>query len=240
MAVTLHSFTTDTALAAAAAARWLEWVRSQTTGDRHPTVALAGGRITGSFYDEICRQAGSGADAVRAVEYFWGDERCVPPESADSNFKLAEDRLFRPMAIPTSRQHRIEGELPPAPAAKRITEELTRLATNRTGDLPTLDLVLLGMGEDGHVASLFPGATAEVVACKGVYLPVIGPKPPPQRISLSYAALAAAKEVWVLVAGNGKLEPLRDALGGASSHGLGKVISLREEILIFESVGLGR
>lgn len=238
MAVTLHSFPTDTALAAAAAARWLDWARLETTGDRHPTAALAGGRITGSFYDEICRQAGPDADAVRAVEFFWGDERCVPPDSADSNFKLAHDRLFRPLAVPASRQHRIEGELPPANAAARVAGELARLATNRTADLPALDLVLLGMGEDGHVASLFPGAPSEVTASQAVYLPVIGPKPPPQRISLSYAALAAAKQVWVLVAGSGKLEPLRDALGGACSHGLGRLIPLRKEISIFESVGL--
>jgi 6-phosphogluconolactonase len=95
------------------------------------------------------------------------------------------------------------------------------------------------LGEDGHVASLFPGAGPEVLAAEAVYLPVVGPKPPPQRISLSYPQLAAAGEVWVLVAGAGKLPPLREALAGATSHGLGRVLAQRAQTRIFESVGHG-
>jgi 6-phosphogluconolactonase len=88
-------------------------------------------------------------------------------------------------------------------------------------------LVLLGMGEDAHVASLFPGAPAEVVNSSATYLPVIGPKPPPQRISLSYPAIVAAKDVWVLVSGAGKERALRESLQPHATTPLGRVLTAR-------------
>lgn len=240
MPVQIESFAADADLAQTAAREWLAWVANNTAPGRPLTVALAGGRITGAFYDAICRQASPAeAAAVRAVEYFWGDERCVPPDSPDSNYRLAQERFFDPMGIPQERRHRVSGEIPPAEAAARIAAELRRFATFSPAGRPVLDLVLLGMGEDGHVASLFPGAPDEVVDSKEIYLPVIGPKPPPQRVSLSYPQLAVAASVWVLVAGAGKLPPLREALSGASSHGLGRVLAQRNQTRIFESVGHG-
>ena len=128
---------------------------------------------------------------------------------------------------------------PTGTMAAQIADELSQLATKIPGAHPRIDLVLLGMGEDGHVASLFPDAPAEVLESQAIYLPVIGPKPPPQRISLSYPLLHAAADVWVLVAGAGKLAPLRDALGGACCFGLGRMLAGRIETKIFESVGHG-
>jgi 6-phosphogluconolactonase len=240
MAVQLHSFATDADLAQQAARAWLDSLTALAGTGRAPTVALAGGRITGTFYDAVVKLATPAEVAlVRGVEFFWGDERCVPPDSADSNFKLAKDRLFDPLAVPAARQHRVRGELDPGVAAERVTAELRQLAPFSGAGRPILDLVLLGMGEDGHVASLFPCAPSEVLESQAVYLPVIGPKPPPQRVSLSYATLREAAAVWVLVAGAGKAEPLRDALAGASSHGLGRMLAQRSQTTIFESVGLG-
>jgi len=238
MATQVLSFNTDAELAQAAALAFLHWAmtrRGQTT-----TVALAGGRITGTFYDAIVAHVlPEQRAALQGLDYFWGDERCVPPESADSNFKLAQDRLFAPLGIPEQRKHRVLGELPPMEAAARIAEELAQFAPIVPGEHPRLDLVLLGMGEDGHVASLFPNAPAEVGESRAIYLPVIGHKPPPQRISLSYPQLHAAADVWVLVAGAGKLAPLRDALGGECSFGLGRMLAGRSKTKIFESVGHG-
>lgn len=238
MATQILSYATDAELAQAAAHAFLDWAmtrRGQTT-----TVALAGGRITGTFYDAIVAHASpEQRAAVQGLDYFWGDERCVPPDSADSNLKLAQDRLFAPLGIPEHRKHRVLGELPPMEAAARVADELAQLAPKVPGEQPRLDLVLLGMGEDGHVASLFPNAPAEVLESRAIYLPVIGPKAPPQRISLSYPQLHAAADVWVLVAGAGKLAPLRDALGGECSFGLGRMLAGRNETKIFESVGHG-
>jgi 6-phosphogluconolactonase len=239
MSAEILSFASDLELAAAAAHRWLNWVRAEAAAGRRPTVALAGGRITGSFYDEICRQAGADVESVRSVEFFWGDERCVPPDSPDSNFKLAHDRLLAPLKVPSAHWHRVAGERDPADAARQIETELRRLAQANAESFPALDLVLLGLGEDGHVASLFPGAPDDVTNSRSVYVPVIGPKPPPQRISLTYKTIAMAREVWVLVAGAGKFQPLREAITGASSIGLGRVLGQRTQALIFESVGHG-
>lgn len=240
MPVQIESFGSDAELAQNAARAWLTWVAANSAPERALTVALAGGRITGAFYDAVCREATPAErDAVRSVEYFWGDERCVPPDSGESNFRLASERLFGPLEIPSARQHRVFGEIAPSEAAARCAAELRQLATKSPAGRPVFDLVLLGMGEDGHVASLFPNATDEIVDSKEIYLPVIGPKPPPQRVSLSYPQLAVAASVWVLVAGAGKLSPLREALRGASSHGLGKVLAQRNQTRIFESVGLG-
>jgi 6-phosphogluconolactonase len=134
MAVQLHSFATDADLAQQAARAWLDSLTALAGTGRAPTVALAGGRITGTLYDAVVKLATPAEVAlVRGVEFFWGDERCVPPDSADSNFKLAKDRLFDPLAVPAARQHRVRGELNPAPAAPSSTSSCwawARMATS--------------------------------------------------------------------------------------------------------------
>ena len=101
---------------------------------------------------------------------------------------------------------------------------------------PELDLVFLGMGEDGHVASLFPRASEEAVRSKSVYLPVIASKPPPQRITLNFAALAAARQVWVLVSGAGKQSALRESLSEAGRTPLVRVLRARGQTLVFSDL----
>ena len=91
-----------------------------------------------------------------------------------------------------------------------------------------IDLVFLGMGEDSHVASLFPGDT-EAVQSRAVYRAVIGPKPPPRRITLGYPALAAAREVWVLASGAGKAGALRDSLAKDGDTPLARVLQSRDK-----------
>jgi 6-phosphogluconolactonase len=93
--------------------------------------------------------------------------------------------------------------------------------------VPVLDLVLLGMGEDAHVASLFPGAPAEVVESAACYLPVTGPKPPPQRITLTFRTIRAAKTVWVLVGGAGKEAVLIQSLAPGADTPLARVLAGR-------------
>jgi 6-phosphogluconolactonase len=97
-----------------------------------------------------------------------------------------------------------------------------------------LDLIFLGMGEDGHVASLFPDALPKILNCASPFLAIENsPKPPPRRISLSYAAIAAAKQVWVLVSGAGKETALRESLRPGGRTPLARVLQLRSRTRIF-------
>jgi 6-phosphogluconolactonase len=103
------------------------------------------------------------------------------------------------------------------------------------GGQPILDLVFLGMGEDGHVASLFPGAPESVVAGPATYVPVIGPKPPPQRVSLTYGSLLAAREVWVLASGKGKETAWKESKAGPGTP-LGRVLAGRIQTRVFTDI----
>jgi 6-phosphogluconolactonase len=138
------------------------------------------------------------------IDVYFGDERCVPPEHPDSNYRMAKESLFDRVPLPSDSIHRPEAERPDRDAAARAYEAVLP---------PSIDLVVLGIGEDGHTASLFPGAASvneRVRAC----LAVTGPKPPPERLTLSPVALAAAGTLMMLASGGGKAEPVARALRG--------------------------
>ena len=133
------------------------------------------------------RKIGDGSARFRLanVQFFWADERCVPPDDTESNFRLANELLFAPLKISESQIHRIRGELPPETAAAQAAAELRRFASSNANGQPVLDLIFLGMGEDGHVASLFPDEMEIAGSDKAVYRAVNNsPKPPPNRITI--------------------------------------------------------
>lgn len=199
-------------------------------------LALSGGRIAGPLYDALVAAERSGGVPILAahpVHFLFADERCVPPEDGESNFRLAQDRLFTPLGVAPERIHRLRGEAPPAAAADHADREVRALLPARPGNLPAIDLVWLGLGEDGHVASLFPGTDAALAERRAVYVPVVGPKPPPQRLTLTYAALAAAREIWVLVAGPGKHAALAASLGPGGTTPLARVLREHPAVQIF-------
>ncbi len=163
-------------------------------------LALAGGTTPRAAYQALARLP---VDWARLHVWF-GDERAVGPDDADSNYRMARESLFEHVPIPQAQIHRMEGEAPDLDAA----------ASRYAGDLPpSLDLILLGMGEDGHTASLFPGSSAVLETARAV-VPVVGPKPPPRRLTLTRRALDAARELLVLVTGEGKADVLARALTG--------------------------
>ncbi len=228
----LISFGTAEELAQAAAARWLEQVRSGDSAGVY-TVALPGGRIAGRFFSAVAAIAGATTSLPNNMHFFWGDERCVPPADPASNYALARRHLLEPLGIPGDRIHRLTGELSPSVAASRGEMELRRFAMEAASGQPILDLVLLGMGEDGHVASLFPGESDAAANDPAVYRPVVAVKPPPQRITLGYGALAAAHRVWVLASGPGKEGALRESLRSGGRTPLARVLRSRGETQIF-------
>lgn len=140
---------------------------------------------------------------------FWVDERAVPAESTDSNYRLAEELWLRPRAVPASAIHRMPAERDDlSDAASAYERELTRTL----GSAPRLDLVLLGVGEDGHVASLFPGHAA-LAETGRLVLPVFdSPKPPARRLTLTPPVLTGADLVLVMALGAGKATIVRKAL----------------------------
>ena len=166
-------------------------------------VALAGGTTPAATY-ALLEPA-----KLEGVVLWFGDERCVGPEDPESNFGLVVSTL----RVETATLHRIEGERG-AEAAAEAYELLLRdrVAVDESG-WPVLDLVLLGIGEDGHTASLFPGNPALFVEDRAVVPVHDAPKPPPDRVSLSLGVLRAARVCILLAAGAGKAAAVAGALG---------------------------
>lgn len=235
----LTSFANADELASCVANLWLGEIESANRVGQAHCVALSGGRIAQKFLAATVEQAWARKISFERVHFFWADERCVPPTNPESNFKMANELLFTPLKIPESQIHRLRGELVTDEAVKNAEAELHQFAPLKN-NFPVLDLIFLGMGEDGHVASLFPNASQEIL--KNCLVPFLGiansPKPPPKRISLSYAAIKAAKAAWVLASGDGKEAALRESLKPDGKTPLARVIKLREKTAIFSDIRL--
>ncbi len=183
-------------------------------------LALSGGNTPRRTYELLAATP----EALGEVEVWFADERCVAPDDPESNYLLAAETLLAGTAIPPDRVHRMHGEVGPHEGASRYASELSRClvrgdAAGTASGLPVLDVIALGIGPDGHVASLFPGAATldaeETALCLGVS---DSPKPPPERITLSLPVLRAARECVLLVSGAGKADALAAMLGEPSRH----------------------
>jgi 6-phosphogluconolactonase len=190
-------------------------------------VALAGGDTPRPAYEAL---AGMVED-WSGVELWYGDERCVGPDDPESTHRLVVESLLAAIAGRPPIEHRVQGELGAEAAAGAYERELrARVPVERAvgvdgsrsrapvptgaGGLPALDLVLLGLGGDGHTASLFPGNAAVDDESGALCLAVHdAPKPPPDRVTLSLPVLRAARRCLLLVTGAGKAGPLAAALG---------------------------
>jgi 6-phosphogluconolactonase len=176
------------------------------------TLALAGGATPRGLYERL---AGPWRDRIDwpRVHVFWGDERCVPPTHADSNYRLAWESLLQHVPVPAAQIHRIAGEIEPAAAARQYGATLAAEFDASAGTPPVFDLILLGLGADGHTASLFPGHAA-VDDTRHTVLAI-----PPEggrsaRITLTLPVLNAARAVLWLVTGETKAAALAAVLDG--------------------------
>jgi 6-phosphogluconolactonase len=176
-------------------------------------LALSGGSTPARTYQLLGPELAS----WRGIELWFADERCVGPRDEQSNYRLAQQTLMAgATGLDAARVHRMEGELGPDEGARRYAEELRGHAP-MDDELPVLDV--LGIGPDGHVASLFPGAPTLDAGphelCLGVH---DSPKPPPERITLTLAVLRAARRCLLLATGAGKADAVNAMLGEPSRH----------------------
>jgi 6-phosphogluconolactonase len=214
------------ALAEALASRFEKDGRQALARHGRFAVALPGGSVAAAFFPRL---AALPFDWSR-TEFFQADERAVPPSDPASNYALARSLWLGPAGVPAACVHRMEGEAADLAAAARAhTRELRRVL----GTPPRLDLVLLGTGEDGHVASLFPGHPALREKRLGVTAVADAPKPPPRRLTLTLPSLLTAEGVVVAALGETKAGAVRDALEDAAcSSPLAAVLRGARHVLV--------
>lgn len=178
-------------------------------------VALAGGSTPQKMYALL---TGAKLD-WRGIHIFWGDERCVPANHADSNYRMVADVLLNQISIPPENVHRIQGELPPEEAALAYEIEMCNAFNDES---PRFDLILLGLGSDGHTASLFPGTPALLEKYHWVTAVPHESPPPPlvDRVTLTLRVINAAAHITFIVSGSDKAEVVSRVLRDPTQPGL--------------------
>jgi 6-phosphogluconolactonase len=210
-------------LALKAARRFARLADQYVIGCGRFTVALSGGSTPKAMFSVLAADPFLDTIPWSSTYFFWGDERCVPPDHADSNFRMTYETLLSKVPVPQQNIFRVPAELPdPAQAAEQYTATLTNFfladSSNRSGTaplstLPRFDLVFLGMGPDGHTASLFPHTTALTSGDKIAVANYVE-KFKAWRITLTAATINNARNVTFLVAGEDKTETIKNVLEG--------------------------
>jgi 6-phosphogluconolactonase len=215
--VKVEQLTNLTALAERGATLFADAMRVAVDERGQFTVALAGGNTPRDMYRRLTQPPYGAALPWTQTQVFFGDERMVPPDSPKSNYRMAKETLLDHVPIPLDHVHRIRGELPPDEAVRLYVDEL-RSVFGAAG-VPRFDLILLGMGPDGHTASLFPGTpaldnTTDLVTAVHLAPTAAGAAHAAWRVTLTLPVINAARHVVFLVAGADKAEPLRRVLAG--------------------------
>lgn len=197
-------------LARTAALQFIEYAQEAIAEQGYFAVALAGGSTPRAMYEYL-----ASVELVPRVEWekvhvFWGDERCVAPNHEDSNYHMAFDIMLRHSPIPVKQIYRIEGELDPKESAQAYENRLHQFFGQKT---PRFDLILLGLGTDGHTASLFPGTKALEERRRWVMANYVR-KLSSWRITMTAVLINKAANVTFLVSGESKAEILRRVLAG--------------------------
>jgi 6-phosphogluconolactonase len=176
------------------------------------TVALSGGSTPKPLYSLLSTEF-SNALPLTNTQVFFADERCVPPDHPDSNFGSIDELLLAKSGISRLNVHRMKGEIDPLAAADEYENELREAFALRPGDFPQFDLILLGLGEDCHTASLFPDSEALDETARLVTAPYVT-RLKTHRITLTPPVLKNARRVIFLVVGKAKAEAVQRAIGG--------------------------
>ena len=183
-------------------------------------LSLAGGNTPREVYAAL-------ADVARdfpwdKVQITFSDERCVAPHDKDSNFRMVQESLLAVAPIPGGNVFRIRGEIDPEAASSEYEAKLAAVAARFGESRYAHDLLLLGLGPDGHTASLFPGSPSLLETQRNV-IPTTGPKPPPQRITFTFPLINAAREVAFLVKEDSKQKVVEEVQANDPRHPASKV-----------------
>ncbi len=198
------------ALANAAAELFAAFAQKAVETSGKFSVALSGGSTPKALFGLLASPFIANQIDWAHVHLFWGDERCVPPDHADSNYRMTRETLLNHVPMPAANVHRMQGEIEPVQAAEAYEAELSSFFGTVQ---PRFDLVLLGMGDDGHTASLFPGTAALDEKTQAVTANYVD-KLHTWRITLTQTAINNAAAIIFLVAGEAKAGILREVING--------------------------
>jgi 6-phosphogluconolactonase len=210
----IEIFLTPDALAHGAAERIVTLAAEAISAQGRFSLGLSGGETPSSLYALLADDAFAARIEWEKVHVFWGDERCVPPDHPDSNYRMTRERLLDHVPLPEENIHRMRGETEPIQTAAEYEQILRVFFVEKNLYLqPRFDLLLLGMGSDGHIASLFPGTRALYERTRWVlenYIPQLDT----WRLTLTPVAINAAANVIFLVTGENKAEALYAVIRG--------------------------
>lgn len=202
-------------LAGDVASRFLARLEEAQARGEDPQVALTGGSIADAIHREIARRAADSSVDWSRVVIWWGDERFVASDSSDRNAGQAREAFLDALPIPAEQIHEIPSSSDTSTAEDAAAAYSSAIRTHGSGDF---EIVMLGIGPDGHVASLFPGHPALEVDDRVATAVHDSPKPPPDRVSLTFGALNRAKAVWFVASGEEKAEAVAAALTDGDRH----------------------
>jgi 6-phosphogluconolactonase len=205
-------------LAHAVAARFITKLVDVQSSGEIAQVVLTGGRVATVVYRAVAESPARSAIDWRRVEFWWGDERFLPDGDPERNETQARDAFLSHVEVDPARVHPMpadSGQGPEAAADAYAAELAAAAGPGDRNGVPTFDVLMLGVGPDGHVASLFPEHPELQVDDRSVVAVHDAPKPPPTRISLTFPALSRAREVWFVVSGEDKAKAVSLALSGA-------------------------
>lgn len=199
------------------AEKFAEWLVGWANGQEKDklTIALSGGSTPKVLFKVLAEQY---AEAMpwEKIHFFWGDERCVPPTDEESNFKMTDDLLLQPIGFPETQTHRVLGETDPEAAARAYEKAISDVVDHKE-NWPVFDLIILGMGSDGHTASIFPHQM-ELLQADTVCAVATHPESGQKRVTLTGKVLNHADQICFLVTGDSKKEKIYEIFKKEGSY----------------------
>jgi 6-phosphogluconolactonase len=208
-------FPTSKALAESLALELVKQIRNADKSTSPFSIALSGGSTPELLFSTLGDKYASSVD-WSTVHFFWVDERCVPPDNPESNFGMTNDALLKKIDILPGNIHRIQSEDDPEKEAERYSKEINDYVVHRNG-LPSFNIILLGLGEDGHTASIFPGNQELFMSdriCTEAVHPVTGQK----RITITGKVINNAEQIIFHVTGKGKAQIVKEIIDSEGSE----------------------